>query len=56
MTLLLDAGALHAQANRREPHHEQFVALLRAERGLADASEAVATEADYLILTPGGGR
>lgn len=51
MTLLLDAAALYAQANRREPHHERFVALLRAERGLLVTSEAVATEADYLILT-----
>jgi hypothetical protein len=51
VTLLLDAAALYAQANRREPHHAQFVALLRAERGLLVTSEAVATEADYLILT-----
>jgi hypothetical protein len=51
VTLLLDTGALYAQANRREPHHRQIAALLQAERGLLVTSEAVAAEADYLILT-----
>ena len=51
VTLLLDTGALYAQANRREPHHEAVAALIRGERGLLVTSEAVAAEADYLILT-----
>lgn len=51
MTLIVDAGALYAQANRLEPRHEEVVALLDAEADPLVTSEAAAQEADYLMLT-----
>jgi predicted nucleic acid-binding protein len=32
VALLLDAGALYAQADRADPHHAAVVEVLRAER------------------------
>lgn len=51
MTLVLDAGALYAQADRADPFHESVVGVLRAERGPLVTSEVAVAEADYLILT-----
>jgi uncharacterized protein len=50
-TLLADAGALFAQANPADPHHEGVAAVLRGERGAIVTSQVVAAEVDYLILT-----
>lgn len=49
MTLVVDAGALYAQANRADPAHTTVVAALDAESGPLVTSEAAAQEADYLI-------
>lgn len=49
MTLLVDAGALYAQANRADPAHAAVVDALDAETGSLVTSEAAAQEADYLI-------
>lgn len=49
MTLIVDAGALYAQANRDDPLHHAVVDQLDAERGPLITSEAAAQEADYLI-------
>jgi predicted nucleic acid-binding protein len=51
MTLIVDAGALYAQANRRDPEHEAVANVLRSETGLLVTSELAVAEADYLILT-----
>ena len=51
MVLLLDAGALYAQADRADPHHQAVVDILRAERGPLVTSQIAVAEADYLILT-----
>lgn len=51
MALLVDAGALYAQADRAEPHHAAVVQLLRAEPGPLVTSQIAVAEADYLILT-----
>ena len=51
MALLLDAGALYAQADRADPHHDEVAEILQAERGPLIASAIGVTEADYLILT-----
>ena len=51
MVLLLDAGALYAQADRADPQHANVVDVLRAERGPLIASATGVAEADYLILT-----
>jgi uncharacterized protein len=48
--LILDAGALYAQADADEPQHDAVAALLRKERGVLVTSQVVAAEADYLIL------
>jgi uncharacterized protein len=50
VALLLDAGALYAQADADEPAHEAVVAVLRSERESLITSELVVAEADYLIL------
>ena len=50
MALLLDAGALYAQANATEPHHDAVAAILLAERETLVTSELAVAEADYLIL------
>jgi predicted nucleic acid-binding protein len=48
--LILDAGALYAQADADEPRHDAVAALLREERDVLVTSQVVAAEADYLIL------
>jgi predicted nucleic acid-binding protein len=48
--LILDAGALYAQADADEPQHDAVVALLREELDTLVTSQVVAAEADYLIL------
>jgi predicted nucleic acid-binding protein len=49
--LLLDAGALYAQADRADPHHSATAELLQADPGPLVASALAIAEADYLILT-----
>jgi uncharacterized protein len=51
MALVVDAGALYAQADRADPHHSAVVEILRAERGPLVTSQISVAEADYLILT-----
>ena len=51
MALIVDAGAMYAQADRNDPDHRAVVELLRAERGPLVTSQVAAAEADYLILT-----
>lgn len=51
MALVVDAGALYAQADRTEAGHEAVVEVLRSERGPLVTSELAVAEADYLILT-----
>jgi predicted nucleic acid-binding protein len=48
--LILDAGALYAQADADEPQHAAVAGLLRAERGALVTSQVAVAEADYLIL------
>lgn len=50
MALLVDAGALYAQADADEPRHSAVVAVLKTEREALVTSELVIAEADYLIL------
>jgi predicted nucleic acid-binding protein len=49
--LLLDAGALYAQADRADPNHRATVDVLQDETGPLIASALAVAEADYLILT-----
>ena len=51
MALIVDAGALYAQADRADPEHGPVVAVLRGERQALVTSQLAAAEADYLILT-----
>jgi uncharacterized protein len=51
VVLLLDAGALYAQADRADPHHGDVAEVLQAERGPLIAPALAVAEADYLILT-----
>ncbi len=48
MTLVVDASALYALVDARDPHHQQVAALLEGTEVLV-TSEAVAAEADHLI-------
>jgi predicted nucleic acid-binding protein len=48
--LIVDAGALYAQADAADPDHGAVVSVLEAERGPLVTSQVVAAEADYLIL------
>lgn len=50
MALVVDASALYAQANRRDPHHEPAARTLKKEREAVITSELAVAEADYLIL------
>ena len=50
MALIVDAGALYAQADADEPRHEAVAQLLRNEREELVTSELAVAEADYLIL------
>lgn len=48
--LIVDAGALYAQADSEDPQHGPIARVLRAELGALVTSQVVAAEADYLIL------
>lgn len=48
--LIVDAGALYAQADADEPQHAAVAAVLQAERDTLVTSQVVVAEADYLIL------
>lgn len=48
--LIVDAGALYAQADADEPQHAAVARVLRAERDALVTSQVVVAEADYLIL------
>jgi predicted nucleic acid-binding protein len=51
VALLLDAGALYAQADRADPHHAAVAEILRAEPEPLITSAVTVAEADYLILS-----
>jgi uncharacterized protein len=51
VALLLDAGALYAQADRADRHHAAVAEILRAEREPLVTSALAVAEADYLMLT-----
>jgi predicted nucleic acid-binding protein len=48
--VIVDAGALYAQADADEPEHDAISAALLAEQGELVTSQLVVAEADYLIL------
>jgi len=48
--LIVDAGALYAQADADEPQHTAVAGALREEPGTLVTSQLVVAEADYLIL------
>jgi predicted nucleic acid-binding protein len=48
--LIVDAGALYAQADADEPQHAAVAHVLREERDSLVTSQIVVAEADYLIL------
>jgi predicted nucleic acid-binding protein len=50
MALIVDAGALYAQADADEPRHGAVAAVLHAEREALVTTELAVAEADYLIL------
>lgn len=50
MALIVDAGALYAQADRNEPQHEAVARLLREEPEPLVTTELAVAEADFLIL------
>ena len=50
MTLIVDAGALFANADPRDPHHSAVISVLDAETEALVTSQFVAAEADYFIL------
>ena len=50
MTLIIDAGALVAQADADHPEHDAVVTLLRGVSTRIVTSQMVAAEADHLIL------
>jgi uncharacterized protein len=51
MTLIVDAGPLYSQADRRDPDHEAVTGILRGTRAPLVVSAFAAAEADFLILT-----
>lgn len=51
MTLIVDAGALYAQADADDPEHEAIANALMGERGPLVTSAVALAEADYLVLT-----
>ena len=51
MALIVDAGALYAQADAEEPRHDAVARVLVAEREALVTTELAVAEADYLILT-----
>lgn len=50
MALLVDTGALYAQADADEPRHAAVRAVLEREREALVTTELAVAEADYLIL------
>jgi predicted nucleic acid-binding protein len=50
MALVVDAGALYAQADADEPRHAAVAAVLRDEQEAIVTTELAVAEADYLIL------
>ncbi|MEO6350660.1 MAG: PIN domain-containing protein [Candidatus Limnocylindrales bacterium] len=48
--LIIDAGALYAQADADEPRHEAVARMLSEEHGELVTSQLAVAEADYLIL------
>ncbi len=50
MALIVDAGALYAQADADEPGHAAVRAILERERETLVTTELAVAEADYLIL------
>ncbi len=50
MALIVDAGALYAQADFDEPQHDAVAQFLLSERGPLVTTELVVAKADYLIL------
>lgn len=50
MALVVDAGALYAQADADEPGHAAVRAVLERERETLVTTELAVAEADYLIL------
>ena len=50
MALVVDAGALYAQADAADPGHEAVRAVLLEEREELVTTELAVAEADYLIL------
>jgi predicted nucleic acid-binding protein len=50
VALLVDAGALYAQADADEPRHRAVAEILRSERETLVTTELAVAEADYLIL------
>jgi uncharacterized protein len=50
MALIVDAGALYAQADADQPGHAAVRAILEKEREALVTSELAVAEADYLIL------
>lgn len=50
MALIVDAGALYAQADSDEPRHHAVARILIAERESIVTTELAVAEADYLIL------
>jgi len=50
MALVVDAGALYAQADADEPNHEIVARILMRERQALVTTELAIAEADYLIL------
>ncbi len=54
MTLLVDAGAIYAQAHRGDPAHEAVATVLASERGSLITSQIAVAEVDYLVMTRHG--
>jgi predicted nucleic acid-binding protein len=50
VALVVDAGALYAQADADEPRHASVVEVLKSERETLVTTELAIAEADYLIL------
>ena len=50
MALIVDAGALYAQADADEPAHRDVRAILEREREALVTTELAVAEADYLIF------
>jgi predicted nucleic acid-binding protein len=50
MAVMVDAGAIYAQADADDPAHEGVVGIMQVERGPLVTSQIAAAEADYLIL------